>query len=184
MWRARCTCCPSMRRSTSRASSRATGATATSGRPPMTPGRSRGLRGMRSSPGALRLFSISIVARLPLATLSIALLVHAQRLTASFGAAGVVTAAYAIALGVGAPLLGRLVDRRGQTAVLLASGVASAAVLAVIALLPIGSPVVWIAGLAAVLGLVTPPVGACVRTVLPGLIGDPEAARAAYAVDA
>src|SRR5262245_59051285 len=99
-----------MSRSTSRASSRATGATATSGRRAMSPGGRAGLTGMRFSPGALRLFSISIVARLPLATLSIALLVHAQRLTGSFGAAGVVTAAYAIALGVGGPLLGWLVD--------------------------------------------------------------------------
>jgi MFS family permease len=139
---------------------------------------------MRSTPGVLRLFSISIVARLPLATLSIALLVHAQRLTDSFAAAGVVTAAYAVALGVGGPLLGQLVDRRGQTAVLLGSAGASAALLTLVAVLPAGSSVALIAGLAAVLGFVTPPVGACVRTVLPGLIDDPEAARAAYAVDA
>ena len=60
-----------------------------------------------SSPGARRLFVLSIVARLPLAMLSIGLLVHAQHLTGSFAAAGVVTGAYAVALGVGGPLLGR-----------------------------------------------------------------------------
>ena len=52
--------------------------------------------------------------------LSIGLLVHAQHLTGSFAAAGVVTGVYAIALGVGGPLLGQLVDRRGQTLVLVA----------------------------------------------------------------
>ena len=41
-----------------------------------------------SAPGARRLFVISILARLPLVMLSIGLLVHAQRLTGSFAAAG------------------------------------------------------------------------------------------------
>ena len=54
---------------------------------------------------------------------SIGLLVHAQHLTGSFAAAGLVTAAYAVALGIGGPLLGRVVDRRGQTPVLLAARV-------------------------------------------------------------
>ena len=67
------------------------------------------------------MLTLSIVARLPLAMFSIGLLVHAQHLTGSFAAAGLVTAAYAVALGIGGPLLGRVVDRRGQTAVLLAT---------------------------------------------------------------
>ena len=75
---------------------------------------------------------LSIIARLPLAMFSIALLVHAQRLTGSFAAAGLVTAAYAIALGVGGPLLGRVVDRRGQTAVLAVSASVSLALLFVV----------------------------------------------------
>jgi len=41
---------------------------------------------------ARRLLVISIVARLPLTTLSIGLLVHAQHLTGSFAAAGAVSA--------------------------------------------------------------------------------------------
>jgi MFS family permease len=59
------------------------------------------------------LLGSSVVARLPLAMFSIALLVHARHLTGSFAAAGLVTGAYAGAVGVGGPLLGRLVDRRG-----------------------------------------------------------------------
>ena len=68
-----------------------------------------------SSPGALRILAISIVARLPLAMLGIALLVHVVHLTGSYAAAGIVSGANAVALGVGGPLLGKLVDRRGQT---------------------------------------------------------------------
>jgi MFS family permease len=133
---------------------------------------------------ALRLFAISIVARLPLAMLSIALLVHTQRLTGSFGAAGLVTGVYAVALGAGGPLLGGLADRRGQTAVLLSSAVAGAGVLGVIAALRPGTPVAVLAGLAAVVGLASPPVGACLRTLLPRVLADPAAVRHAYAVDA
>src|SRR5512132_2360277 len=102
---------------------------------------------------ALRLFAISIAARLPLAMLSIALLVHTQRLTGSFGAAGLVTGVYAVALGAGGPLLGGLVDRRGQTAVLLSSALAGAGLLGVIAALRPGAPVAVLAGLAVAVGL-------------------------------
>ena len=75
---------------------------------------------LRSFPGALRLAAVSIIARLPMAMLSIGLLVHVRHLTGSFAAAGIVAGAFAVSLGVGGPLLGRLVDRRGQTTVLLA----------------------------------------------------------------
>ena len=89
-----------------------------------------------SSAGARRLFATSILARLPPAMLSIGLLVHVHRLTGSFAAAGVVTGVYAIALGAGGPLLGTLVDHRGQTAVLLVSASAAALLLVAIALQP------------------------------------------------
>jgi predicted MFS family arabinose efflux permease len=137
-----------------------------------------------SSPGAQRLFAASIVARLPLAMLSIGLLVHAQRLTGSFAQAGVVAGAYAIALGVGGPLLGHLVDRRGQTSVLLASASVAAALLVTIALLPARAPLAVLVTLAAGIGLAEPPVGACLRTQLPALLADPSAIRSAYALEA
>ena len=122
------------------------------------------------------MLTLSIAARLPLAMFSIALLVHAQRLTGSFAAAGLVTAAYAIALGVGGPLLGRIVDRRGQTAVLLVvgDGLGRAAVRRGGA--PGGRPAAVLIALAAGIGLATPPVGACVRS----LLSDPRA----FAVEA
>ena len=74
---------------------------------------------LASTPGARRLLGTSILARLPLPMLGIGLLVHAHGLTGSFAAAGVVTAVFAGALGLGGPLLARIADRRGQTVVLL-----------------------------------------------------------------
>jgi MFS family permease len=137
-----------------------------------------------SSAGLRRLFATSILARLPLAMLSIGLLVHTQHLTGSFAAAGVVTGVYAIALGVGGPLLGRLVDRRGQTSVLLASATVAAALLVAIAVAPEGASLAVLLALAAGIGLAEPPVGACLRTQLPALLPDPTAVRAAYALEA
>src|SRR5215203_1513921 len=119
---------------------------------------------------------------LVLAMMSIALLVHAEHLTGSFAAAGIVTAAYAVSLGVLGPVLGQLVDRRGQTAVLLATALASAALLVAIAALPAGSSLPAL--VAPAIGAATPPVGACVRTALPAVLPDAGAVRAAYAVDA
>ena len=137
-----------------------------------------------SAPGARRLFVLSLVARLPLTMLSIALLLHAQHLTGSFAVAGLVAGAYAVSVGAGGPVLGQLVDRRGQTSTLVFSSFASAALLAGIAWLPVGVPFGVLAGMAAAIGLATPPLGACLRTLLPGLLSDAGALRAAYAVDA
>jgi predicted MFS family arabinose efflux permease len=141
------------------------------------------MHSITSSAVARRLFATSIIARLPLAMLSIGLVVHVQRQTGSFAAAGVVTGAYAIALGVGGPLLGRLVDRRGQTLVLLASASAAAALLAAIAVLSTDAPLALLVALAAGIGVATPPVGACLRTQLPALLPDPSALGSAYAFE-
>jgi predicted MFS family arabinose efflux permease len=142
------------------------------------------MHAIASAPAARRLFAVSILARLPLTMLSIGLLVHAQHLTGSFAVTGVVTGAFAVSLGVGGPLLGRVVDRRGQTAVLVASALVAGATLAATAALPVGIPAPVVVTLAAVLGLATPPVGACMRTLFPTLLNDPEAIRAAYAAEA
>ena len=130
------------------------------------------------------LFSTSVVARLPLATFSIGLLVHAEHLTGSYAAAGAACGALAIAQGTGGPLLGRLVDRRGQTVVLLGSALVAGAALATVAALPIGTPLPLLLALAAIIGFATPPVGACMRTLIPVLRPGADQQRRAYAVDA
>src|SRR5689334_605059 len=142
------------------------------------------MHSITSTPGALRLFAVSVLARLPLPTFSIGLLVHARHLTGSFAAAGLVAGSYGAALGIGGPFLGRLVDRCGQTRVLLASAAASALVLGAIALMPAGAPVPALVALAFGIGLASPPLGACLRTALPRILPDQEAVRASYTLDA
>ena len=123
-----------------------------------------------STPGAKALLGSSILARLPLAMFSLALLVHAQRLTGSFAVAGMVSGAYAIAGAVSAPLLGRLVDRGGQTKVLVSGATLTALVLITTALLPSSAPPLLLVALAGATGASTPPLAACIRTLLPGIV--------------
>src|SRR5579859_2840297 len=93
------------------------------------------------------LFALSILARLPLAMLSIGLLVHASRLTGSLAAAGIAVAVFAAAQSLGGPVLGRWVDRRGQARLLRATAAVSTVALAALAALPAGAPLLAIAGL-------------------------------------
>ncbi len=141
------------------------------------------MHAIASSTRLRRLFATSIIARLPLAMISIALVVHTQRLTGSFAAAGIVTGVYAIALGIGAPFLGQLVDRRGPTGVLVASASFGAVMLVAIGVLPPGSPPAILVALAAGIGFATPPVDACLRGQIPALLSDPAAVHAAYAFE-
>src|SRR4051812_31941556 len=79
------------------------------------------------TPRVLPLFVASCVARLPMGALGLLLVLHTHDLTGSYGRGGLATGVYLVALGVSAPLLARLVDRRGQTAVPLVGALAEAA---------------------------------------------------------
>jgi MFS family permease len=135
------------------------------------------------APGAPALLATSILARLPLAMFSIALLIHAQHLTGSFAIAGLVTGAYAIASAVCAPLVGRLVDRRGQSAALVSCAAATALVLIANGLLPAGTPALVLIALGAATGACSPPLDACVRTLLPAIAGDPSRLPALFTLE-
>jgi predicted MFS family arabinose efflux permease len=134
-------------------------------------------------PSGRALIASSIVARLPLAMFSIALLVHAQQLTGSFAVAGVVSGGYAISGAVSAPVLGRLVDRCGQTRVLLPGATLAALALVITGVLPAGTPPAVLVALAAAAGLATPPLGACMRTLLPAIVSEPARLPALFAFE-
>jgi predicted MFS family arabinose efflux permease len=136
-----------------------------------------------SAPGARSLLGSSILARLPLTMFSIALLVNAQRLTGSFAVAGAVSGAYAIAGAVSAPVLGRFVDRCGQTGALVGTATVTALALVTTGMLPASTPPLVLIGLGAVTGMATPPLSACVRTLLPSLVTEPGRLPALFAFE-
>jgi MFS family permease len=136
-----------------------------------------------AGPDGRALLASSILARLPLAMLSIAILVHVHRLTASFAVAGLACGAYASGGALASPVLGRLVDRRGQTRVLLVGATLSALALIVTGLLPADSPPALLIALAGATGLATPPLEACVRTLLPAIVSGPSELPALFALE-
>jgi MFS family permease len=136
-----------------------------------------------SAAGARALLGSSILARLPLAMFSIALLVHAQQLTGSFAIAGLVSGVYAVSGAIAAPLLGRLVDRYGQTTILISSATLTALVLVVTGLLPPDTTPLLLIALAGATGLATPPLAASVRTLLPAIVADPGRLPALFALE-
>jgi MFS family permease/vacuolar-type H+-ATPase subunit H len=124
-----------------------------------------------------------VFARLPLTMAPLALLLLTQQQTGSYHRAGLVCGAYAVAVAVAAPVLGRLVDRHGQSRVLLPAGVTHAAAM-------VGAAVAASAGLywlllltALVAGASLPPVTACIRVLWTRLLSDESAQQAGFAID-
>ena len=133
---------------------------------------------------AASLLAWSIVARIPngMAALSLVLLVRATG--AGYGEAGLVAAAYAVAVAVGAPYGGRQVDRRGAARILRRRLVLYSSLFGATALLgAVDAPVPLIAALAAAAGLTMAPVSSVLRSIWPTVAGE-DGARTAYALDA
>ena len=132
-----------------------------------------------AGPDGRALLAASVLARLPLAMLSIAILVHVQRLTGSFAVAGVACSAYAICSALASPVLGRLVDRRGQTRCCSPARRSPRWRSSSSGLLPADTPPALLVALAGAAGLATPPLEACVRTLLPAIVSRPVGAPGA-----
>jgi predicted MFS family arabinose efflux permease len=100
-----------------------------------------------------------------------------------FAFAGLVTAVYVIAGAVGQPLLGRLIDRLGQVAVLTVSGILSFLAFTGMALTLEPMPGLAVA-LAAAAGVFTPPLEPALRALWPRLVTPGPQLKAAFSLDA
>ena len=126
----------------------------------------------------------AFVGRLPIGMTGLAMVLLVESATGSFATAGAAAAAFALGEGAGQPLLGRLVDRRGQTAVLRATALAFPAALATLALLSDGAPAAAYIALCGVAGLALPPLMSAMRALWPTLAGPGPALDRAYALEA
>ena len=128
------------------------------------------------------LLATSLFGRLPtaMATLAVLLLVRGQG--GSYTLAGGLAALFTAGSGVGQPALARLVDRRGQLRVLLASAAASTAAFAVLATTGAKHPA-WSAVAAAIAGLATPPLEPCLRSLWPHVVAGGSVLQAAFSLD-
>ncbi len=103
---------------------------------------------------------------------------------AGYGEAGLVAAAYAVGVAIGAPYGGRQVDRLGAKPVLRFRLVAYPGLLGLVAVLgELGAPIPAIAVAAAAAGLTMAPVSSVLRAIWPSVAGS-DGAKTAYALDA
>ena len=153
----------------------------TSGRALSGTGHYRALLGL---PHARAMLGWSLLGRLPLGMTPLALLFLVRGEGRSYGAAGVVVALYAVAVGVGAPIAGRQVDRFGPTPVVRIRAAAYAALIGVVVLLALADAgIAPVAAVAALAGLSLPPLSSTVRIVWPR-IAPGELRSTAYALEA
>jgi MFS family permease len=129
------------------------------------------------------LLATSLVGRLPGAMAALAIVQFVRSTGGDFAFAGLVTAVYVVAGAVGQPLLGRLVDRFGQVAVLTASGVASFVAFTGMAVALDPAPALAVA-FAAAAGLLTPPLEPALRALWPRLVSPGPQLKAAFSLDA
>ena len=135
------------------------------------------------TPGAALPFLATFAGALPIGMLGLAVLLLVRTATGSFSAAGLTAGALSAGNAAGLALQGRLIDRYGQTWVLLGAGVVSSGALVVltVATTTQGSLAVGLV-LAAVAGAGIPATTTSMRVLIPVLVPDPLTRRAAYAL--
>jgi MFS family permease len=120
---------------------------------------------------------------LPIGMLNLAVLLLVEANTGSFAGAGVATGAFSLGNAIGLVVQGRLIDRHGQTAVLVSTAVLcpTALVLLVISTTPHG-PLELVWALAAMAGASIPATTTSMRVLWPVLAPDPLLRATAYAL--
>ncbi|MEU0194565.1 MFS transporter [Streptomyces afghaniensis] len=132
---------------------------------------------------AARLLVGTLVGRLPNATAAIAILLFVRAEGGSYSLAGALAGVYGVANAVGQPVLGRLVDLRGQPRVQLPAAVLSGLAMAVFAFAGIGSLPLAYAAVAGA-GLFAPPLEGGLRALWSSVLRKEEHVHTAYAMDA
>jgi MFS family permease len=118
--------------------------------------------------GVARIIAAQLTARFPFGMLSLAFLLHIERVHDSYGAAGLVLAALSIGQAVAGPLTSRLMGVLGMRQVITITMVICAIAISAIALLPLTIPAAM--GVALVAGLTMPPIQPAVRTIYPKMV--------------
>ena len=136
------------------------------------------------TPGVALIVLATLIGRLPIGISGLAILLYVRDVTGSFGAAGIATGALALGSALGAPLQGRVVDRRGVGMLLPLATVHALGLLAVWAAGSLEAPAGVLAGLSLLTGAAMPPVSSVLRSRWPYLLAEqPELVPSAFALD-
>ncbi|KZE91504.1 MFS transporter [Microbacterium sp. TNHR37B] len=125
-------------------------------------------RDLLRTPGVARIIAAQLTARFPNGMTSLAILLHVEQTTGSYGAAGLVLAAASIGQAVAGPVTSRWMGVWGMRRVLTLTTAVCATAILVLALAPM--PLFGSMFFGLVAGLSTPPVQSAVRTIYPKIV--------------
>jgi MFS family permease len=120
------------------------------------------------TPGVARIIAAQLTARFPGGMLSLAYLLHIERIHNSYGAAGLVLAATSIGQAIAGPLTSRWMGVWGMRRVLSLTLAVCATCIFSIALVPMSIPAYMVVGFIG--GLSMPPIQPAVRTIYPKMV--------------
>lgn len=135
-------------------------------------------------PGVAPIVVATLIGRLPIGISGLAILLYVRQVSGSFAAAGACAGALAFGSASGAPLQGRLVDRRGVGTLLPLACVHGTGLVLVWVLGAAGAPTLAIVASSFLAGTAIPPLSSVLRSRWPYLLeGDPDLIPGAYALD-
>ena len=135
-------------------------------------------------PELRRTIIASVIGRLPIGILGLAILLATQAARGSFGLAGAVAACYLAGLAAMAPVLGRIIDRTGPVRTLFVAAILfPVALVALVVSLHYDAPLWTAFVLAALAGASFPPITVCLRTFLRQRLVEEAQLAAAYSLE-
>jgi hypothetical protein len=142
-------------------------------------------RRVLGAPGVKQPLAGVIIGRLSIAAEPLATVLMIHGTNGSFAVAGAVLGAYSISAAISLPVQGRIIDRIGQTRVIVPTTfVNTVGFIALILLAHDRAAAVVLVAAGTVAGLGTLPTGATMRTLWSKLVPDPDLRQAAFALDA
>lgn len=118
--------------------------------------------------GVARIIAAQLTARIPSGMISLAFLIHIERIFDSYGAAGLVLAATSVGQAIAGPLTSRWMGRLGMRPVLISTLIVCTGGIALIAFAIMPLWLFMVVGF--VVGISTPPIQPAVRTIYPKMV--------------
>ena len=133
-------------------------------------------------PGVVRILLSQLAARWAFGMMSLAFVLHVQKVTGSYAIAGITLGAETLGAAIAGPLLGRLIPKLGIRPIVFTTSTIGAAAMVLIGMSNGSLPIVLIC-LGFVVGITSPPIQQIVRPIYPSLISK-EQTNHLFALDA
>ena len=136
-------------------------------------------------PDVSALATVALLSRMPIGMVGLSMLMFLREALGSYALAGSVSGAYFVAMAIGAPIQGRLIDRSGPKLTLLVTGLAHPlSLVAILLAARAGAGFPAVAAAAACAGFFATPITVLTRTFWRHRFTSEEDRRRAFAIDA